>query len=120
VAGAVADGRRAATAWLSGTGILGSAADDVLIVLSELVTNGVVHGGGDDIRVAASTTPGCLHLEVITTARRAGTAPSPRLDPDFASAGRGLGIVTTLCQDVSIRTEPSGLRTVTCSINMPS
>ena len=118
VAAAVAGSRHMAAAWLSGAGVLGASANDVLVVLSELVTNGVVHDGGDDIVVSASTTPGCVHLEVVTTPRPPGAAQYERPDADFGGTGRGMGIVAELCQDVTIHTEPSGQRTVTCAINI--
>ena len=120
VATAVADARHAAAVWLSGAGVLPASAHDVLVVLSELVTNGVVHDGGDDIIVTANSDPGCVRLEVVTTPRSPGAPGYPRPDIDFGTAGRGMAIVAALCQDVTIHTEPSGQRTVTCAINVES
>ena len=37
--------------WLAGAGFRGEGAHDVLVVVSELVTNGVIHDGGDDIEL---------------------------------------------------------------------
>jgi anti-sigma regulatory factor (Ser/Thr protein kinase) len=119
VASAVADARHAAAAWLSGLGAFGRHSDDVLLVVSELVSNGVMHNGGDDIVVTAQRTPGCVHLDVVTTPRPRGTPPYSRPDAEVAATGRGLGIVAALCQHVSIHTEPGGRRTVTCSIDVP-
>jgi serine/threonine-protein kinase RsbW len=110
-----ADARHAFAAWLAAAGIANGPLGDALVVLSELVTNGVMHGGPDDILVGAETNDRCLSIQVVT-------APAPPsahafLRPsDPGGTGRGLAIVGALCERVVTAHDASGRRTVNCSI----
>jgi anti-sigma regulatory factor (Ser/Thr protein kinase) len=67
--------------------------DDLLLLLSEVVTNAVRHSGaikGDPIRIAMSETRDCVRVEV--TDPGDGFAKPARLAPDLSKTG-GLGLV---------------------------
>jgi hypothetical protein len=51
-----AHARHAVAPWLVATGASSTAADDALVVISELVTNGIIRNGDGDIVVRAGTT----------------------------------------------------------------
>jgi anti-sigma regulatory factor (Ser/Thr protein kinase) len=88
-----------------------------MVVVGELVTNGVVHTG-NDIRLRTSGADGAITIEVTTSPRPAGSPPvAPRTTaPD--EEGRGMGIVAALCQDVWVHNGPAGRRVVTCSLKL--
>jgi anti-sigma regulatory factor (Ser/Thr protein kinase) len=110
------DARRALAAWLVGRGISICAAEPPVLVVSELVSNGVVHGDGHDIDVSADLDgPKLLRIEVATHERPLG-APAAASDVD-ATGGRGLGIVTSCCDEVRIRRTAGGRR-VTCTMHL--
>lgn len=67
--------------------------DDVRLVVSELVGNGVRHAG-TELRLALHLDPTTFRVEVVDTAPGR-VAPDPP-DP-FAAHGRGLGIVERTC-----------------------
>ena len=72
--------------------------DAAVNVMSELVTNAVVHGLGP-VDVAVVMCPDCVELHVSDSGRR---LPAERLaDPDD-EAGRGLAIVRDLSREFSI------------------
>ncbi|MGE0732330.1 MAG: ATP-binding protein [Acidimicrobiia bacterium] len=87
----IAATRRAAAAHLERCGCTNIA--DAILVLSELVTNAVVHGGGAT-RVCISCDQTAIHINVFD--RRA-DPPRPRLDNPVIG-GRGLHIVEHLAQ----------------------
>ena len=66
--------------------------EDVLLVVSELVTNAVLHGGGP-LTVALSFTPPDL---IIAVTDRGSADPSRRHPTGDDEYGRGLGIVDRL------------------------
>jgi len=79
-------------------------AADVLIVVSELVTNSVRHAGGAPIELRARRTPGVLEVEVCDPMPGFDV---PAADMDKASLGEGgvgLAIVEVLTDDWGIRT----------------
>lgn len=94
----------------------GAGADDALVVVSELVTNGVVHDGGDDIKLRVEEADRCLTIDVVTTPRPEGLPPFPRPTADPNETGRGMTVVAALCQHVVTHNDSSGRRHVTCSI----
>ncbi|MEO3868394.1 ATP-binding protein [Nonomuraea sp. B12E4] len=94
------------------------AMDDVVLAVSELVTNALQHSGArpyDLIGVALSVTEEMVYLEV----RDPGSAfsgPHIRQEP-AAEDGRGLLIVHEISQDWGVREHGRGLgRTVWCAI----
>jgi anti-sigma regulatory factor (Ser/Thr protein kinase) len=83
--------RRAVTAYLDGCGCSNS--DDAVLVLSELVTNAVLHAGGAD-RIAVECDGGSIRISV-----RDGTIARPAVQrASSAIGGRGLRIVDTLAE----------------------
>jgi anti-sigma regulatory factor (Ser/Thr protein kinase) len=103
--------------WLAAAGVEidPSARDDVLVVVTELVTNGVLHDGGDTIAVSADADPHavCIDVETVEGPGGAGGRYRPVADP--IESGRGLAIVGALAEDV--RTEVrDGRRRVSCRI----
>jgi len=113
----VGDARRALAAWLVGCGISTGATELPTLVVSELVSNGVVHGNEHEIAIWADL-DGCglLCLDVVTHDPRRGTVPTA-LPPGEATGGRGLGIVISCCEEVTIRRVPDGHR-VTCTMRL--
>jgi anti-sigma regulatory factor (Ser/Thr protein kinase) len=80
--------------------IFGEAAEpDALLLVSELVTNSIVHAGhsgGDAIRVRAASQGSTTRVEVCDRAR-SGSRPAVREDPPpLDTGGRGLLLVDAL------------------------
>jgi anti-sigma regulatory factor (Ser/Thr protein kinase) len=103
--------------WLDAAGVEidPSARDDVLVVVTELVTNGVLHDGGDTIAVSADADAQavCIDVETVEGPGPRGERYRPVTDP--GESGRGLAIVGALADDV--RTEVrNGRRHVSCRI----
>ena len=94
----VADARR----WLRG--VISWAPSELRelaeLVLSELVTNAVLHAPGP-LRVSVSRREGCLALEVVDT--NPDHLPAIRSYADDATTGRGLRIVDRLCAAWGVR-----------------
>lgn len=81
---------------------------DVALLLTELVANGVRHGGADDdaeLRVRFESRPPALHVEVANPDHPSGpVAPRP---PDMAQGGGlGLHIVDRVASRWGVRQEP--------------
>jgi anti-sigma regulatory factor (Ser/Thr protein kinase) len=91
---APARGRHAAGEVLDGWGCEPGTREDLLLVVSELVTNAVVHGS-EPIVVTMVRAPERVRVEVTDGA--AGSSPhSNRRPPADAESGRGLSVVTRL------------------------
>jgi anti-sigma regulatory factor (Ser/Thr protein kinase) len=88
----IAAARRAATAHLQRAGC--SNIDGAVLVLSELVTNAVLHAGGAH-RILVACSVGWIHISVHD--RRAG--PIHTRHDDGAVDGRGLRIVDRVAED---------------------
>lgn len=89
--------RAALRAWLHEVGVEGEdATADVLIVSSELVTNGVYHDGGDLITLRAEKQDRDVSIEVTTVDHLPGRRPTYRDVEDSVDGGRGLAIVRAL------------------------
>jgi len=73
---------------------LSATMDDLLLVVSELFTNAVLHGDGQ-VELRLELLPGCVRLEVVDEG--APDAPMP-LEPVTGAlfSGRGLAIVQTV------------------------
>ena len=71
--------------------------DDALLVVSELVTNGVCHSGASDgaIVVRVELTDTMVRLEVEDPGRDGAIAPRA---PDLGGGGFGLNLVQALCE----------------------
>jgi anti-sigma regulatory factor (Ser/Thr protein kinase) len=110
--------RGALRAWLHDVGIDGDdAAADVLVVTSELVTNGVFHDGGDLITMRADKEDGEVAVEVTTVDHRPGHPPPDRDLKDPLDGGRGLAIVRAFSHDLSV-VHDDDRRVTTCRITV--
>jgi len=98
--------------------------DDMELVISELVTNAIIHPRPPErtdraVQVRVAVTDG---IEVLV-ANHGDAATIPRIDrwapaPAFAPSGRGLGIVRRLCDQVSV--DQSGeWAVITCHRQLP-
>jgi anti-sigma regulatory factor (Ser/Thr protein kinase) len=101
--------RHAVTECAAGNGLSGRRLEDFALAVNELVTNAVRHAGGQG-RVRLWRMDGSLYCEVtdhgpgIPTNRVEPRTPPPT----FATDGRGLWLVSQLCDDVHIATGPAG------------
>ena len=78
---------------------------DAALVVSELVTNAVVHTSGP-ITLSASYLDSTLHVEVHDSER--GPLPSVRKPPASEKTGRGLDLVALLADRWSVTPTPGG------------
>ena len=109
--------------WLARAGFYGESADDVLMVVSELVTNGVIHDGGDDIELFVSQGGTGVTIEVVTADHPGGpdhlaADHGPRRvrgSTDSDESGRGLVVVGALTDAMSI-SDSEGRRRVICHV----
>jgi anti-sigma regulatory factor (Ser/Thr protein kinase) len=104
--------------WLpAATGDQRAAAEDVLLVVSELVTNACLHAEGpEELRVGSG--PKVLRLEIVD---QGSGSPSPR-NPHRAGrpGGHGMFIVQRLCLDWGVVRNPEGLgKTVWAELAAP-
>jgi anti-sigma regulatory factor (Ser/Thr protein kinase) len=91
------------TATLEGWGA-DALVDDAVLLVSELVTNAVLHAG-TDIEVALHLEGGCLRVDVRDGDPR---APSVRHYSTLSGTGRGLALVDQLARRWSIDPSPDG------------
>lgn len=98
-------------------GLLGKghpASDDVVLLVSEVVTNAVVHSASRDggkVAMTVAVGPGSVLVEV-SDAGSGASAPHVRNEPE-AEYGRGMFLVDLLAARWGIREEaPGGRRTV--------
>ena len=107
---APARGRHAVTAVLDAWGCEPGSREDLLLVVSELVTNAVVHGA-EPIRVTMVRAPQRIRVEVTDGAAAASPHGNPR-PPTDAETGRGLSVVTRLAVAWGWRASPGRGKTV--------
>ena len=103
-------GRHAALAVLDRWGCEPGTCEDLLLVVSELVTNAVVHGG-EPIRVTMVRAAQRVRIEVTDGAAAASPHGNPR-PPTDAETGRGLSVVTRLAVAWGWRASPGRGKTV--------
>jgi anti-sigma regulatory factor (Ser/Thr protein kinase) len=111
--------RTALRAWLHEVGVDGQdATADVLLVTSELVTNGVFHDGGDLITLRADRQgrEGDVSIEVTTVDHLPGRHPTYRDVEGSSEGGRGLAIVHALSHDYSVVRRDKG-RVTECRVS---
>ena len=95
--------RAALRTWLHEVGVNGEdATANVLVVTSELVTNGVMHDGGDLITLRADRQDRDVSIEVTTVDHLPGRHPTYRDVEDGADGGRGLAIVHALSHGYNV------------------
>ena len=116
-ADAPARGRHAVTAVLAGWGCAESAQQDLLLVVSELVTNAVVHGA-EPIVVTVVRAAERVRVEVTDGAADA-SPHNNRAAPD-AETGRGLSVVTRLAVAWGWRATPGRGKTVWAELPLPT
>jgi anti-sigma regulatory factor (Ser/Thr protein kinase) len=103
-------GRHAVTEVLDRWGCEPDAREDLLLVVSELVTNAVVHGA-EPIRVTMVRAAQRVRVEVTDGAAGASPHGNPR-PPRDAETGRGLSVVTRLAVAWGWRASPESGKTV--------
>jgi anti-sigma regulatory factor (Ser/Thr protein kinase) len=96
--------------------ISGTAADDIELITSELVTNAVHHGGVGPVGLRITGDEAVIRVEV--TDSGSGGVPRPRVAPDGES-GRGLLHVEVLSERWGVCKDPAGI-TVWAEIRRPS
>jgi anti-sigma regulatory factor (Ser/Thr protein kinase) len=102
--------------WLAGAGYRGEGAHDVLVVVSELVTNGVIHDGGDDIELYLTKDDNGISIEVVTIGQKSvREARQFRGVTGMAESGRGLIVVDALTDVLSIE-DNRGRHHVICHV----
>ncbi|MFB7735114.1 ATP-binding protein [Streptomyces sp. NPDC056112] len=115
----VGEARRRMRDQLRSGGVAESVIDDAVLILSELLSNACKHGrplrgalaGDGDVRAAWRVDAGgSLIVEV--TDGGGPTRPSPATPSVTAHGGRGLNIITALCDDWGVRDGVGGEVTV--------
>ena len=113
---APARGRHAVTEVLAGWGCAKSVQEDLLLVVSELVTNAVVHGA-EPIVVTLMRAPERVRVEV-TDGLSDASPHNSRAAPD-AETGRGLSVVTRVACAWGWRASPGRGKTVWAEVPLP-
>lgn len=103
-------GRHAVTEVLDAWGCPPDVREDLLLVVSELVTNAVVHGA-EPIRVTMVRAEQRVRVEVTDGATESSPRGNPRPSAD-AENGRGLSVVTRLAVAWGWRASPGRGKTV--------
>ena len=112
--------RSALKAWLRGVGVDDEdPTADVLVVTSELVTNGVLHDGGDLITLRVERHNGDVSIEVTTVDHLPGRHPTYRDVEDSLDGGLGLAIVQSLSRGYNVRRH-NHERVTTCRVPINS
>ena len=99
-----ATARRFMEETLEGWGDTAELLDIVNLLVTELVTNAVVHAGSE-ADVAVVLTPTALRVEV---GDHSEVVPSPKVADDWDTSGRGVGLVDTLADRWGVELRPGG------------
>lgn len=94
----------------------GDLTDTVTLLVSELVTNAVLHAGSE-VEVSVRLTPTAARVEV-SDASSHGVAPRDAAEDE--DSGRGLALVGTLARRWGVRPCPGGGKTVWFEVDRPS
>ena len=106
----VALARRALSADLRAAGIFDGAVRDAALVVSELLSNAILHAyplPGERLEVAWAVN--AMTVEIAVSDGGSATMPLAGHPSSSAVSGRGLSIVEHLCQTWGVRTEGVGL-----------
>ncbi|MEU6403467.1 ATP-binding protein [Streptomyces sp. NPDC046985] len=107
--GAVSAVRHRVCGLLDAWNLPPDAVDDVLLVVSELVTNALVHARPPaTLRLWRLPLDGRQAVHVEVTDLGAAAPPGPATAPDPDEHGRGLGIVTALSARCGVRADAGG------------
>jgi anti-sigma regulatory factor (Ser/Thr protein kinase) len=96
--------RRLVLSWLSERGVP-AASDDVGLVITELVTNAVLHATGDHVHVRLVTRPGRFRIEVRD---HYAVPPAVRPPSDEPAVGNGMHLVSRLAVRWGVAAEHDG------------
>ncbi|MFV0126706.1 ATP-binding protein [Streptomyces sp. HMX112] len=113
VSGGVREGRRWAREHLEALGWTRETpdtVDDVLLTVSELITNAHVHAHSD-AQLILTWDSRCLHVSVHDSG--AGL-PAPRTPDTTSPGGRGLALIDALADDWHTHTQPDGKTITAC------
>jgi anti-sigma regulatory factor (Ser/Thr protein kinase) len=102
--------RRRVVAHAQAWGFGAERCTDVALVVSELITNSIVHGGGGGT-LRTWVEDGRVIHEVTDRGYIADPAAGARLPPDDQAHGRGLWLVDHLSDEVQRRSTPAGTTT---------
>jgi anti-sigma regulatory factor (Ser/Thr protein kinase) len=96
--------RRSVAGWLKPRGLGESDLSSVQVVLSELVANAIeASQAGDEVGVRLACAGPTLTVEVRNRSRRQEPVPIPTMADPLAPRGRGLAIVGSLTDQLSLR-----------------
>jgi anti-sigma regulatory factor (Ser/Thr protein kinase) len=117
---AAATARQVIATWLRALHVSDIEAEEALIVVSELVTEGVSHQGGDDIVVRARVLEDRrLVIEVVSTPWPKGvTVLHKQLDDDPESTQHRMEVVAAMSDDVVVQEDDAGHRVVTVTLKV--
>ncbi|WP_407285111.1 ATP-binding protein [Streptomyces sp. BP-8] len=102
--------RRRARTVLADWNLAPDLAEDALLVISELITNAVVHALPPAVLRLSLAVDGCNALRVeVTDAGPAAPGCRPVVEPCAGERGRGLGIVTALSAGCGTRVHTGGI-----------
>lgn len=90
---------------LAGTGLDDAKVGDLQLVVSELVTNAVVHGNGASIAVELTVAPDQVTCAVVSDGQNLPEISSWVAPVDGRSSGRGLSIVRALADAVTVEVD---------------
>lgn len=96
-AASVAEARHRTLAWLFRCPVSQRAAEAAALVVSELVTNAIVHSGSDVVSCALRLGNGLLRIEV-TDQGTSGAEPAVRMPAADDVSGRGLLLVSAVSE----------------------
>ena len=108
--------RRFVSEALDGFDDDGDLTDTVTLLVSELVTNAVLHAGSD-VEVMVQLTATAVRIEVTDASAE---AVSPRAATDEEDSGRGLALVGSLARRWGVRPAPGGGKTVWFEVDRPA
>jgi len=92
--------------WLGGLGVVDDEAEDILVVVSELVTEGISHEGGGDIVVRALVPEDHrLAIEVISTPWPDGVSVLRYEHGADAEPAHRMEVVAAISDDVAVQHE---------------
>jgi anti-sigma regulatory factor (Ser/Thr protein kinase) len=112
--------RRAVASWLGHQPLHDDDAGTVQVVVSELVANAVeASHEGEEIGVRLARRDGAVSVEVLNPSQRSAPVPIPAMADPMATRGRGLAIVGSLAEQLSL-VEEDGNTVARCRVRVPA